>query len=733
MHTFDGPQGEKDLRLRAEQEYDMLIQLNTVMGSVDIRNLISAQEKVAAEFIAIVNACLSDRRREVRVIKIYEEIFHERVLNAFKTYFKKNSHSITNGDIVETIKFLNWYKDHLSLFGYVFDDARIKGGITALCEIIARKILIINIKTMKNIIRQDILEGASELDSKSELTNKTPQDVFKSINETLNAVSYCNIVDLALTLLEACQDTLLFFQDGLRVVIDKAELNGDMLMSICNVVMAFIKLTKDFVSQAEIVTSQCPKTLTAYFDAKLLNKSFASIAQKSREKMAENIIKSTVGKLKSKDFLVIDLKVMVNNISEKLEDLTGKVNQNLLSKLRVKVLKLIVAFYIQAFIDTVDKGSLKKKNIPTAINRLSDARKIIKEGFIKLVQTDNIDKTLAPMSHFEDFLARDYSLLSLTVNSLKEVYGSLLKWSTIENLLNLRESDIPKGERKKIKLVCREAYETGVDSNNKKKGLKISIKGDEDDDSLKDYDRESRSASIVSSDSSSVLHRLRSLSLIEGPKMEGHLEIEGSFFQDMFDMISGKNENSFFTIRKERMHHFKDTNAEHPLMSMDLKDVVDCRKVEQERQKFILKIKQQNGTIKEFKFKAKDERTVDMWISTINSIIDSGEMQDTFKLNYSDIVMFENTDVPLFSEIDKMPSLQYKYIRANYKRMSQAQKSSGETSSSLRRRGSFSLVAESFTQNELDIDGSGPQFGFCAKFCFKIGLVKLKTHESFVL
>ncbi len=84
---------------------------------------------------------------------MYVEGFHERILAALKNYFKRNKNSLENRDIFELVKFLNWYRSKLTLFGDAFQDKRIDDGVTVLCRIVGRRILKSNLKSVDQIIK----------------------------------------------------------------------------------------------------------------------------------------------------------------------------------------------------------------------------------------------------------------------------------------------------------------------------------------------------------------------------------------------------------------------------------------------------------------------------------------------------------------------------------------------------------------------------------------------------
>jgi len=151
------------------------------------------------------------------------------------------------------LQFVLWYCGRLRTFDDTFVDQRMTHGITTLCQIVSIRVLKINMRSIKNIIKQEV-EKEPEIDGRGKVSTTAPNEVFKLFNETFNVLLYCNTKELSLTLLETCSKTLVYLQNGIQFLLENGQLTSDQLAGVCNNSYLYTSNLKDFLKQAEQLT-----------------------------------------------------------------------------------------------------------------------------------------------------------------------------------------------------------------------------------------------------------------------------------------------------------------------------------------------------------------------------------------------------------------------------------------------------------------------------------------------
>jgi len=761
----DGKDGDTKLQVRVQEEYMKLIKdENNETPQDNIKPLIASLDKVVREYISVIDACLAYRVQRKDVIQKYEEIFHEGILESLRGYFNKHASDLANGDIFEMMKFLTDYHKNLLLFGTSFSDSRITDGVNLLSKIAGRKILRTNMRAVNNILNR-IMEEDPELDARGRLVSTTPKEVLKYLDDTVKTLNYCNIPEFALQVIQTCQGTLQYLQSGIETLVQKAGLSEEQLIGVCNDTQTLGGEVKSFMEVLQNVTYQKPDVISLHFNDKMLAKNFEMIGKKAAEKLSIDIFTPISEDPKIKSFLQIDLRDILEKTLGIIDDLIEKLHPSFATKLRSSLLKRTVTFYVQSFLTSAEKKLLKKEHLKDVSNKLTLANQVVKEVFkpYKEIKQSEIEKTLEPIEEFEDFLTRNYELLTLAVQGMKQSYGSALKWSTIEHLLRLRESDIPKEFRDETMSSCKEVFQvTEKSADQDKFNVFKSVTQDSDlsiDTSSSGADPSDSSLGRSMPGTPKRSFRSNNNSTTMRLTLEGYLTVDAGLFRNVIGIISGgRQESRYFSIRKDYMYCYKDNNSENAEKTINIKDTVEC--INEEKVKFVMKVKE-GSNINEYKFTAESEPRRNAWVKTINNVMG-------FTVSRSGSVMLDETDTdiykdstPLFTEIEKAPVLKYEYTKDPKQRAEQIRQraetmaltrsrletgrktsgggkggnqvvstpsTAGGDSAGGKRKKSLTLLDGGLIDEDADIPVAKP--GFCGVLCMKFGFVKPKPVRS---
>ncbi len=192
------------------------------------------------------------------------------------------------------------------IFGDAFVDQRMIDGISTLCRIVEIRILKNNMRSIKNIVKQEI-ENEPEIDGRGRAATMAPNDVFKLANESFNVLFYCNTKELSLALLEACSYTIIHLQNGLNYMLDNCELSLDQLCAFCNNAFTYTNNIKDFVKQVEQLNNISKELVTQTFDETSFNKIFVTQGRKAYEMIAHKIFSPLKDQWEKTPFLDIKL------------------------------------------------------------------------------------------------------------------------------------------------------------------------------------------------------------------------------------------------------------------------------------------------------------------------------------------------------------------------------------------------------------------------------------------
>jgi len=758
-----------NLLKKIENDYEKLTQMETT----SIKSLILVQEKVAIEFISIINACLVCRVPRIDIIKMYTAVYHENVLSALKNYYKKKTHELDNGDLFEMIKFLSWYHSSLADYGTSFDDPRIKEALVLLSTIAATNILKRpNLKAIKNILDQ-FLENPVEVDSRGRMTSPIPKDVFKILHETLNIVSYCNTESFILKLLETCHNTLEYCHHGLDRYVDDADLEDEKLMAICNDIMQFIVEIKDFVSLAQQMLPSSPERVSLYFNDRSITKALVSIGKKSYQKLAENLLcwsDMITSRPKFRGFIDLDLQSILSTAIQQTEEALDKLHPNYHPKLGVELLKHSVENYVKTFFEFFEKKLHKKEDLLELETKLQTAPEIFTESFesFKGLKAPDIEKALAPINELHDFLTQKSDLLFIHIANLKRAHPDVVKWTAIDQIVRLKTEKAPKEVREEALNACKDALQKAEKeiAQEKADNLKNETESDSDSKSERSLSREDstdlgegplkRAGSTRSRGLGSTTIRLA---------IDGMLEMETNFIKNFANFIAGaQSKNKYFSVRNDKMFCFDDKKAEASIMSFNLKEALAC--TPEEENSFLLimmdadviknsphlrhklkeaisragkKITDHEG-VTEFKFHAENQHRRDMWVKTINNVMNmvQEDQEDTLKLDDPTVQIYRDTTT-LFVYKEAPPSLKFEFAKITRQkpktrllkeaptpaRSNNHQSPASAKNSTSKRRVSLSLTDDTL-EHSLYNDDIGPKPGFCAALCMKFGFVKPK-------
>jgi len=731
----DGQDGENKLRDKIEADYEKLTQTSIT----DITSLILVQQNVASEFIAVINAALACRNPRIDIIKAYEEVYHQNVVAALKNYYKKKAQELENKDLFETIKFLHWYENALIAHSPSLSDPRLKEGISILSTMAATRILQRpNMKAISNILGSMIKEQP-DIDGRGRFTTQVPKDVFKVLNETLNIISFCNVDEFTLKLLETCHQTLEYFQNGEEALIDQADFSNEQLAGLANDVMLFISEIKEFVSLSQKLVSDT-FDIGAYFNDRALTRRFVLIGKKALQKLSDNLVTTQTERFK-KGFLQFDLPTFLDEVLNQTEELTNKMHPSYPSKVGAEILKHVVSFYVKLFLTSAEKKTFKKEDLPALKKRTLEAQDIITENFkiFKDLRAPDLEKAISPITDIYDFFTTSCEQLTLTIQTMKDLGGNQMKWGTLEHLIKLKAEEIAKESRGEIVNLCKEVFNT-AEKSRESESNRSSLIDNDSTDSMNSFDRTN---SMMSAEGSSKKNFFRSGTqgtVTMRTKLEGYLENESNVLEGVANILAGHSTTNFFTIRKEKMFCFKDNTSENALMTLDLKDTVEVKPHHENKKKFILKIR--HDGVKDYNFIAENEHKRDLWIKTIQNVMTVLSIRESKPKIEIEEEIYKDA-LPLFTNSETAPSLKYEY-----KGPKPAQKSPLSEAFVLGEKiqeappSSSSFVAKSETTkstiysspNKYDDDEPEmPKPGFCALLCMKLGFVKPKMarHDSY--
>ena len=730
LRIKDGQNGQQELQKKAKASYETLTEkTNSTPNPTTILSIIEVQQKVAKEFIDIINACLVHRERRIDVVRVYEEVYHENILNALKVYFKKYTKSLTVEDILEVMKFLDWYQKSLIMFGPAFEDVRMLDGIRILGETSSRRILKINMKAVDNVLKHDIERDEPEINGKGELLNKSPQDIFKTLNETMDIIKLCNIDSLSLSLLKTCQYTLHYFRNGLKALISSSQLSNERLIAICNSNLTIIKETQDFVGHTQICSSPSSDVPEGLFNSKLLCREFAEIAKRSRLKLVQNVLLHSVEASSVKSFLSINIEIITKSALLSLEEYSSRMHKTHLIKLSLNMLKQIMNYYVKSLFESIERKLLKKEHLSNIVSHLSTTQGVLREIFSDLREKE-VEETLFPIKQLDDLLTRRYELLTVPVHALKVSFGKSLKWSVMESIIKLREATIPKDERESLLDSCKDIFLTTEQTRHGRRELLCQDTESRRTDDEGDGDGDSSDTNFSFSDDTSEANGSRqspTCSSAPSLTLSGYLGVENGFLKNIF----GKTK--YFTLVREHLYCYKDSSSESSIKAFNLKEAVDCQPLDQRGSyKFVLRIKEKNDIIKEHKFVSETKYQRNEWVKTISDAMNLPLVPIAIKLDKEKIIFKDNTTC-IFTEIETMPSLEYRITKQRKVIDLEIQKkgswndftelNSTKMDSSIAQDSDTSTIADSECKRKRKV-------GFCASICSKIWFVKKRADPS---
>jgi len=774
IKTRDQKDGENKLAQKIENEYEKLTQVETT----SIKSLVLVQEKVANEFISIVNACLVCRVPRIDIIKMYSSVYHESVLSALKNYYKKKAQELENGDLFEMIKFLNWYHNALSAYGTSFEDVRIKESLGLLSTIAATNILKRpNLKAIKNILDQ-FLNNNVDVDSRGRITSSSPKDVFKIMHETLNIAGYCNTECFILKLLGTCQSTLEYFQNGIERYIEDADLINEKLIAICNDVMQFIVEIKDFVSLAQQMLPSNQEGVASAFNDKHITKVFVTLGKKSYQKLAESLLSwsemASSSKPKARGFIDVDLQYVIGSALQQTEEILDKLHPTYPPKLGAEILKQSVEGYVKTFFEFFEKKLHKKEDLPELERKLEKDPQIFTENFesFKGIRSSDLEKALTPIRDLLDFINSENETIFMSIPILKKEHKDFVKWNAIDQIVRLKTEKAPKEVREKALTACKEAFQEAEKEIETEKMRKSGSEADTDSDSRSD--RSFSSQDSVELGSEEPLRRAGSTrsrglgSTTIRLTIDGMLEMESNFIKDVANLIAGAHsKHKYFSVRNDKMFCFDDKKAESAIMSFNLKEAIEChsegensfillmmdsdvikkshhlrhqKRLKEAITRVVDKIRDHEG-VTEYKFYAENQHKREMWVKTINNVMNMAQddAEDTLQLNDPTVQIYKDTTT-LFIYKEAPPSLQFEFtkiVRQKQPRVRPEGKPEPPSdrgsqhqppqSSGGKRRVSLTLTNDAL-QQELDHDDIGTKPGFCAVLCMKFGFVKPKQN-----
>jgi len=784
----DDNDGENKLAQKIENDYEKLTQTETV----SIKSLILVQEKVANEFLSIINACLVCRVPRVDVIKMYTAVYHEGILSALKNYYKIKAQDLDNADLFEMIKFLNWYASNLSVYGTSFVDVRIKEALGALSTIAATNILKRpNLKAIKNILDQ-FLQDPVDVDSRGRITSPVPKDVLKILNETLKIASYCNIESFVLKLLDTCQNTLEYCQDGLDRYVDDADLSNEKLVAICNDVMRFISEIKEFLSLAQDILPTNHAAIFSHFDESFINKSFVIIGKKSYKKLAVNLLSwtdMTSPKPKSRGFIDLDLQSVIGCALQQTEEILDKLHPTYFAKLSSEILKQSVENYVNTFFEFFEKKLHKKEDLLELETKLKAALEIFSENFenLKGLKASDVKKTISPINDLYDFItSQETDLLFLSVAILKKNHPNSVKWTAIEQIVKLKTEKASKQDRDNALTSCKDTFQ---------KAEQETIQHP-----LNDDDIASERSSIIRQDSidlgeevkAPTLQKSRSRglgSVVIRPSIDGMLKMKTAFLKNIKTLIVGDpTEYKYFSVRNDKMHCFKEKKAEIPIITWNFKEAIGCypykensfvltmldsdviknsphlknqKNLKEAILRVVAHVRDHEG-VTEYKFYAENQLKQEMWVKTINNVINMVQQDDeeeTIQLSDPSVQIYRDTSA-LFVSKEALPSLKFEFTKIIKPKPKpkltqnivkeepvQAVPPVKKLKGAKKQRKSLVLVDDALVPlvkesndiqepledtKELEDDDVPPvpKIGLCAAFCMKLGFIKSKPRSK---
>jgi len=667
-------EGEAKTRARINNTYERLTVGAELSRNNNLKDLIRVQEKVASELVAVVNACLCHKDPKVEVIRLYLEIFHESILNAFRAYFRRNQDCLENKDIFEMVKFLIWFRGRLKLFGDAFADARITHGVNTLCRIVGIRILRNNMKAIKNIIKQEV-DKEPEIDGRGRAATTTPNDVFKLANETFNVLSYCNTPELGLALLDTCSYTVQHFQSGLGYIIENYDVSLDHLAAFCNNTISYMNKVKEFAKQAEQIISVDKELIAEHFNEAQFNKVFVGQGKKFYEKIADRLFTPVNEQWSKISFLEINLEKSLNEALSQTNQLLEKVHSNFSNKIETSCLEKTVTFYVQAFLDSAEKKKFKNDDLKKVTKKLENDMKILQDLFSNL-KTSVIESSTSPINGFLDFLTANYSFLSAAVQNMKEQYGTAIKWSTFELLIKLRNDQLGKDEKNELLSTCEEFYKSTQRKSTKDKTFNVfkhveqSYDGVDSNSALSSSFTSSGGAnSSFSMDDDTISETNVSMSSTSTAKsfsltIEGYLDVEkDEFLSNVGGSILSnlKFEERYFNLKRDVLYFYKERHSEFSQGAYKLKEMVDSGVFDDDNNNMFfitLKVKDSENT-RTIRFRASTPEKRDLWIEYIKEAAKLPDLGLMVELNASDVLFFKDKTKALFVDIEEMPTLEF--------------------------------------------------------------------------
>ncbi len=583
------------------------------------------------------------------------------------------------------------------MFGPAFKDIRIKKGISLLSHIVGKRLLKKQGMEAVNKLLKGVLEERPELDPKGRLATHIPTDLFKTLHKILDISSFCNVNNFILKLVNLCQKTLEYFQNGMSVLIENAGLKDEQLVGICNDVMTFLHEVEQFVEQVHNMDIVDEKALENSFDEVTLSKTFVNLGKQSQNKLAENLF-SALESPKSRNFMQIELRKLIDIPLNKMKEMIEKLHSNYENKLPAAMLKQAVNFYVKRFLDFVDNNNLKKESLKAAIAKLTEGQEILRDIFQEDLKEREIKQMISPIKEFEDFLNQDFQFLTLSVVALKNSLGNALKWSTILQLINLRDDEkYSKEEQDEMIISCQKVFQDPKNSQTEKeKFLEVNLTLD------KALSSTSENGILIIEDT--VLKKNGS-SKSKILAMEGYLEPETRFLKELKNIIMGKHSQKFFSLHKRKMYCYKEKSSENALIKFNLKYAVNCR--EEDANKFVLRIKETNNTMKDYRFKGENEKERNQWVKAINNVMITLSNSDNDKIGIVGVKFFIDK-TPLFTDKEAMPSLKYEFVKQKIERV---------------------MVVKDNNGLREHVDNL-PKPSFCFVLCKIIGLINPKRYES---
>jgi hypothetical protein len=354
---------------------------------------------------------------------------------------------------------------------------------------------------------------------------------------------------------------------------------------------------------------------------------------------------------------------------------------------------------------------------------------------------------------------------------LKKEHKDFVKWNAIDQIIRLKTEKAPKEIRDKALSACKEAFQEAEKEIETEKMRKSASESDTDSDTRSDRSFSSQDSSDFGSEeppkrASSTRSRGLGSTTIR-LTIDGMLEMESNFIKDVANLIAGgHSKHKYFSVRNDKMFCFDDKKAESSIMSFNLREAIECysegensfillmmdsdvikksnhlrhqRRLKEAITRVVDKIRDHEG-VTEYKFYAENQHKREMWVKTINNVMnmsqDDGE--DTLQLNDPTVQIYKDTTT-LFIYKESPPSLHFEFTKivrqkqprvrpeAKQEPSSSPDRGSQHQSSGGKRRVSLTLTNDTL-QHELDNDDIAAKPGFCAALCMKFGFVKPKQN-----